>query len=83
MPPQSSEREAPDMEDPLTEREREVLKLVALGHTSTEIASILVLSVRTVEMHRAHVNRKLGVRSRAALVRWALAHGLLAGELAP
>jgi DNA-binding NarL/FixJ family response regulator len=53
----------------LTEREREVLKLLALGHTNPEIASRLFLSPRTVESHRANIQRKLGVRSRADLVR--------------
>src|SRR5213083_592742 len=66
--PGPSSPEARGMDDPLTAREREVVKLVALGHTSAEIASILVLSRRTVEMHRAHAQRKLGVRTRAALV---------------
>jgi signal transduction histidine kinase/DNA-binding CsgD family transcriptional regulator len=52
----------------LTPREAEVARLLALGHTNVEIAAILYLSVRTIEQHRAHVFRKLGVRSRAALV---------------
>ena len=52
----------------LTPREAEVARLPALGHTNVEIAAILYLSVRTIEQHRAHVFRKLGVRSRAALV---------------
>jgi DNA-binding NarL/FixJ family response regulator len=64
-------------EDPLSEREREVLRLLALGHTNQEIAKMLFISVRTAETHRAHVLRKLGVGSRADLVRYALAHGLL------
>jgi two-component system response regulator NreC len=53
----------------LTEREREVLRLLALGHTNPEIATLLFLSPRTVESHRANIQRKLGVRSRADLVR--------------
>jgi two-component system, NarL family, response regulator NreC len=64
--------------DGLTAREREVVRLVALGHTSREIASRLVLSTRTVETHRARVQARLGVSSRAELVRWALDHGVLA-----
>jgi two-component system response regulator NreC len=63
--------------DPLTEREHEVLRLLALGHTNQEIAQQLYVSVRTAETHRAHVMRKLGLGSRAELVRYALAHGLL------
>lgn len=63
--------------DGLTVRERDVVRLVALGHTSREIADRLVLSVRTVEAHRARVQVRLGVASRAELVRWALDHGLL------
>ena len=53
----------------LTEREREVLSLLAIGHTNPEIATLLYLSPRTVESHRANLQRKLGVRSRADLVR--------------
>ena len=63
--------------DGLTVRERDIVRLVALGHTSREIADRLVLSVRTVEAHRARVQPRLGVASRAELVRWALDHGLL------
>jgi two-component system response regulator NreC len=55
----------------LTRREREVLGLLALGHTNTEVASLLYLSPRTVESHRASIQRKLGVRSRADLMRLA------------
>lgn len=61
----------------LTGRERDVIRLVALGHTSAEIANRLTLSVRTVETHRARIQRRLGLRSRAQLVRWALDHGML------
>ncbi len=66
--------------DPLSEREREVLRLLALGHTNQEIAQMLFISVRTAETHRAHIMRKLGLSSRAELVRYALAEGLLEGE---
>jgi two-component system response regulator NreC len=63
--------------DDLTEREFEVLRLLALGHTNPEIAAQLHLSVRTVEAHRAHLQRKLDRPSRAELVRYALDRGLL------
>ena len=63
--------------DPLSEREREVLRLLALGHTNQEIAKQLFISVRTAETHRAHVMQKLRLESRAELVRYAIAHGLL------
>jgi two-component system, NarL family, response regulator NreC len=64
--------------DPLTDREREVLRLLALGHTNQEIAKLIYVSVRTAETHRAHIMQKLGLETRAELVRYALAHGLLA-----
>jgi two-component system, NarL family, response regulator NreC len=64
-------------EDPLSEREREVLRLLALGHTNQEIAKLLYISVRTAETHRAHIMRKLRLSSRAELVRYALSEGLL------
>jgi len=63
--------------DDLTERELEILRLIALGHTNAEIAGQLYLSVRTVETHRAHIQQKLRLGSRAELVRYALDHGLL------
>jgi two-component system response regulator NreC len=63
--------------DDLTEREVEVLRLIALGHTNAEIASQLYLSVRTVESHRAHIQQKLGRATRAELVRYALDHGFV------
>jgi len=66
--------------DPLSEREREVLRLLALGHTNQEIAKMLFISVRTAETHRAHIMQKLHLGSRAELVRYALAEGLLEGE---
>jgi two-component system, NarL family, response regulator NreC len=61
----------------LTEREVDVLRLIALGHTNSEIAGQLYLSVRTVETHRAHIQQKLRRTSRAELVRYALEHGLV------
>jgi two-component system, NarL family, response regulator NreC len=63
--------------DDLSVREVEVLRLIALGHTNTEIAEQLFLSVRTVETHRAHIQQKLRLATRADLVRYALDHGLL------
>lgn len=62
--------------DELTPRERDVLRLIALGHTNAEIATMLYVSVRTVENHRASVLRKLGLRTRAELVRHANDAGL-------
>jgi DNA-binding NarL/FixJ family response regulator len=63
--------------DPLSEREREVLRLLALGHTNQEIAKMLYISVRTAETHRAHIMQKLRLSTRAELVRHALESGLL------
>jgi two-component system, NarL family, response regulator NreC len=63
--------------DPLTDREREVLRLLALGHTNQEIAKTLYLSVRTVETHRAHIMQKLRLTTRAELVQYAMEQGLL------
>jgi two-component system response regulator NreC len=63
--------------DDLSEREVEVLRLIALGHTNSEIAEQLILSIRTVETHRSHVQQKLRRSSRAELVRYAIDHGLL------
>ena len=65
--------------DPLSDREREVLRLLALGHTNQEIAKMLFISVRTAETHRAHIMQKLRLSSRAELVRYALSEGLLEG----
>ena len=59
-------------EDPLSDREREVLRLLALGHTNQEIAKMLYISVRTAETHRAHIMQKLRLSTRAELVRYAL-----------
>lgn len=64
-------------QDPLSDREREVLRLLALGHTNQEIAGRLFISVRTAETHRAHIMQKLRLQSRAELVRYALEQGLL------
>ncbi len=78
--PESAYATANDETDPwatLSEREQEVLQLVALGHTSKEIADRLSVSAKTVDTYRARGMEKLGLRSRAALVRFALAKGLL------
>jgi two-component system response regulator NreC len=64
-------------QDPLSDREREVLRLLALGHTNQEIAKQLYISVRTAETHRAHIMQKLRLSSRAELVRYALDQGVL------
>ncbi len=66
--------------DPLSEREHEVLRLLALGHTNQEIARILFISVRTAETHRARIMQKLGLRTRAEIVSYALASGGLEPE---
>ncbi|HSI79769.1 MAG TPA: response regulator transcription factor [Solirubrobacterales bacterium] len=63
--------------DDLSDRELEILRLIALGHTNSEIAEKLFLSVRTVESHRAHIQQKLRMTKRSELVRYALEHGLL------
>jgi two-component system, NarL family, response regulator NreC len=67
--------------DDLTDREVEVLRLIALGHTNAEVGEQLYLSVRTVESHRAHIQQKIRRSSRAELVRYAIEHGLV--ELDP
>jgi two-component system response regulator NreC len=67
----------PGPPDGLSEREVEVLRMIALGHTNAEIAEQLYLSVRTVETHRAHIQQKLRLGSRADLVRYALQKGLV------
>lgn len=63
--------------DDLTEREVQVLRLIALGNTNTEISEQLFLSVRTVESHRARIQQKVGRSSRAELVRYSVKHGLV------
>jgi two-component system response regulator NreC len=69
--------------DPLSDREREVLRLLALGHTNQEIAKMLYISVRTAETHRSHIMRKLGLSTRAQLVRHAITTGLLDAAASP
>lgn len=72
--------ESAPLSEPLTERETQVLRLIAHGYTTPEIAAELFLSVRTVEAHKTHLMEKLGVRGRRALVQYALRHGLVGGE---
>ena len=67
----------PGPKDPLTPREEEVVKLIAEAHTNAEIASLLHLSEKTVESHRSNVLRKLGMRDRVQLVRYAIRRGLV------
>src|ERR1700744_194181 len=73
----AAQPEADTRPDNLSPRELEVLTLIALGHTNGEIASSLFLSVRTVESHRAHIQQKVGVTTRAELVSYARDRGLL------
>ncbi len=61
----------------LTSREKEVLKLIADGYTNQEIAERLVISIKTVESHRAHILEKLELHTRAELVKYARSHGML------
>jgi DNA-binding NarL/FixJ family response regulator len=63
--------------DPLTPREQEVVKLIAEAHPSKEIASMLTISVKTVERHRANILEKLGMRDRVELTRYAIRRGLV------
>jgi DNA-binding NarL/FixJ family response regulator len=67
----------PPREDPLTSREREVLKLIAESHSNREIAQSLVISEKTVERHRANILEKLGMHDRVQLTRYAIRHGLI------
>jgi two-component system, NarL family, response regulator NreC len=69
--------EATGPPDDLTEREVEILRMIALGHTNSEIAAKLYLSVRTVESHRAHIQQKTNRSARSELVRYALDRGLI------
>jgi len=61
----------------LTERETEVLRLVAVGHGNTEIAARLAISVKTVELHKSHAMRKLGLKGRVDVIRYGVLHGWL------
>lgn len=66
--------------DVLSQREKEVLRLLAMGHTNQEIADIMYLSIKTVETYRTRLKRKLGLTGRAELVRYAIQVGLLRTE---
>ena len=66
--------------EPLSERERDIVHLLVLGHTNQEIGKKLFISVRTVDTHRAHIMRKLDLETRAELVMFALANGLIGSD---
>ena len=68
--------------DSLSEREKEILRLVALGHTSREIADQLVINTKTVDTHKGRLKIKLGIKTRAELVAYAFESGLLPGPKA-
>ena len=72
-----ADQDLPLREDPLTPREQEVVKLIAEGYSSKEIADVLVISAKTVERHRANVLEKLDVRGRVELTRYAIRRGLI------
>lgn len=74
-------QDAPQKEvDQLSEREKEVLRLVALGYTNRQIAEELMISVKTVEAHKANIREKLKLKGRAELVRFAMEQGLLSKQ---
>ena len=73
----ASARIANDLQTAISEREAEVLRLVAIGHTNKEIAARLNLSVKTVEVHKANAMRKLGLSGRADVVRYGVLQGWL------
>ena len=79
-PPSSKVAAGHEDGDTLSEREREVLRLLARGHTNRQIAERLFLSVKTVEGYKARVVEKLGLRGRAALTAYAIEKGLLSDE---
>jgi two-component system, NarL family, response regulator NreC len=72
----------PEALEPLSERERDILYLLALGYTNQEIGKKLFISVRTVDTHRAHIMRKLQLETRAELVMFALANGVIGPDAA-
>ncbi len=78
--PQTYDSNESDLWNTLSEREQEVLRKVALGYTSAEIAESLSLSAKTVETYRARGMEKLGIRNRATLVHFALRRGIIAAE---
>jgi DNA-binding NarL/FixJ family response regulator len=73
----AAKREVKDQADPLSEREKEVLKLLAEGHSNQEVADILCISRKTVENHRAHIVRKTGVQGQVGLTKYAARIGLI------
>lgn len=77
VPPPARAPESAPAPDVLSPREREVLELLALGHTQREVAERIGVGTKSVETYRARVAEKLGLRSRADLVRYALRHGLV------
>ncbi|RMH59761.1 MAG: DNA-binding response regulator [Candidatus Hydrogenedentota bacterium] len=76
----SPSQSSPEKSSPLSPRETEVLKLIARGYTNQQIADELFISKRTVDTHRANIQSKLGVKTRAELVDYALARNLLTEE---
>lgn len=74
-------RDPADADDQLSEREREVVKLIALGYSASEAAEVLMLSPKSVETYRTRIMQKLGIHSRTALVQYALLHDLLKEDL--
>lgn len=76
-------REGRGQSDVLSAREREILQLIAEGFTNQQIAGKLCLSVKTVEAHKAHIMRKLGLRNRTELIKHALRRGLISLDAAP
>jgi DNA-binding NarL/FixJ family response regulator len=76
-------REPIELVDPLTEREREILQLVAEGQTNREIADLLTLSIKTVQAHRANIMEKVGAHDRTDLVRYAIQRGLISSDPSP
>jgi DNA-binding NarL/FixJ family response regulator len=79
----SASARSPSAPAGLSAREVEVLRLIAAGRTSKEVAEALVLSVRTVERHITHVYEKIGARGRADAAAFALTHGLLGDDFGP
>lgn len=73
-------RPAVEEGDPLTEREREILQLVAEGQTNRAIADLLTLSIKTVQAHRANIMEKLGAHDRTDLVKYAIRTGMISSE---
>ncbi|GAC1331690.1 MAG: response regulator transcription factor [Chloroflexota bacterium] len=67
-------------DDPLTEREHEILQLVVEGQTNREIADLLTLSIKTVQAHRSNIMEKLGAHDRADLVKYAIRNGMMDAE---